>query len=67
MNSDGTGSVAITNNRDLDMRPAWSPDGSKIVYVSDREGWTVFMLNSDGTGTPTQFTPVGHSVEAVTW
>ncbi len=67
MNSDGSGSAAITDDDHFDFRPAWSPDGSKIVFVSDRAGWAVFVLNSDGTGTPTQFTPVGHSVEAITW
>ena len=54
--------------------PAWSPDGSKIVFESTRDGpdADIFVMNSDGTGvvqltrnevpdsTPT-FTPDGRS------
>jgi len=34
MDSSGQNSVRLTNNQVDDYHPAWSPDGSKIIYVS---------------------------------
>ena len=36
MRADGTGVVQLTNTPSLDALPAFSPDGTKIVFVSDR-------------------------------
>jgi Tol biopolymer transport system component len=38
MNSDGTDLVVLTDSSDQDMYPSWSPDCSKIVFGSDRNG-----------------------------
>ena len=33
-----------------DRYPDWSPDGSKIVFTSNRYGdWEIFVMNTDGT------------------
>ena len=32
MNADGSNQQQLTNNDDDEEWPAWSPDGSKIVY-----------------------------------
>ena len=46
----GTG-CQLTNNRDDDVSPVISSDGSKIAFVSNRDGDPeVFVMNSDGTG-----------------
>ena len=37
MNADGSNQVNITNNEARDTMPAWSPDGTKIAFVSDRD------------------------------
>jgi TolB protein len=30
---------------------AWSPDGRKITFVSDRDGtYEVYVMNADGSG-----------------
>ena len=62
MNTDGTNprnltSGAITiDGRTLgdgkEEQPAWSPDGTRIVYVSDRAGGDtdIWVMNADGTG-----------------
>lgn len=45
MNSDGSGQVQITNDASNHDTPAWSPDGGKIAYVSDRGGHSaVYVL-----------------------
>ena len=41
-----------------DTQPAWSPDGTKIVFASDRSssGDDIWVVNSDGSGTATDLT-----------
>ncbi len=54
MNADGTGQTRLTNNPPdpaSDHAPAWSPDGAKIAFYSDRDGNPeVYVMNADGTG-----------------
>lgn len=50
VNSDGTGEVTIASATIppvLNGAPAWSPDGTKLVYFSDGELWS---MNADGSG-----------------
>jgi TolB protein len=40
----------LTDGKANDGEPAWSPDGRKIVFVSDRDGVAnLYVMNSDGS------------------
>jgi TolB protein len=50
MNADGSGVFDLTNNAASDAWPAWSPDGTKIAFVSNRGGaYDLYVMNADGT------------------
>ena len=47
---DGSDRLRLTNNGWNDVSPAWSPDGSRIAFVSRREdGPRVFTIAPDGS------------------
>jgi len=49
INPDGAGPTHITDHWS-DSQPAGSPDGSRIVFMSQREGnWEIFSVNVDGS------------------
>lgn len=50
MNSDGTNIKQLTQESANTHDPDWSPDGSKIIYSSARDGdWELYTMNPDGT------------------
>jgi hypothetical protein len=51
MNSDGSNRTRLTNNSELDQQPAWSPDGTRLAFVSFRDGnGEIYVMNADGSG-----------------
>lgn len=60
MNADGSAVTRLTNSAGMDDFPAWSPDGKKIAFVSDRDGLggAIYVMNADGTAV-TRLTPLG--------
>lgn len=51
VNPDGTGLTQITSDQSSNLEPAWSPDGSMLVFSSDRDGnKELYAMNADGTG-----------------
>jgi imidazolonepropionase-like amidohydrolase len=46
----GGAATRITSGQAYDMQPAFSPDGRKLVFISDRNGSeNVWVANADGT------------------
>jgi hypothetical protein len=50
MNTDGVGRV-ITSGAGNDVDPAWSPDGTRIVFARAMGGnYDIWVMNADGSG-----------------
>jgi TolB protein len=51
MNADGSGQTNLTNNPAEEWWPAWSPDGTRIAFTSNRDGnFDIYVMNADGSG-----------------
>ncbi len=50
MDSDGANHRRLTANQAENYRPAWSPDGTKIAFVSNRNGGfiQIYLMDADG-------------------
>jgi TolB protein len=61
----------ILDNNDWNLRPAFSPDGQYIAFVSDRSSAlpTLWLINADGSGRRTLATPglQAEDVDALSW
>jgi Tol biopolymer transport system component len=52
MNSDGSHQVNLTHAASNDVLPKWSPDGSRIAFLSDRETsgiMQIWIMDPDGS------------------
>jgi Tol biopolymer transport system component len=48
---DGSNPRNLTQSRGDDREPAWSPDGTKLAFTSNRDGnWEIYVMNADGSG-----------------
>ena len=52
MDVDGENQQRLTENRNNDWRPSWSPDGKRIAFSSDRKGdlanFEIYVMDADG-------------------
>ncbi|MBN8595225.1 MAG: PD40 domain-containing protein [Anaerolineae bacterium] len=55
MNMDGSGQQNLTNNVGNDTQPSFNPEGTEILFASDRAGssptffYDIYLMNVDGT------------------
>jgi dipeptidyl aminopeptidase/acylaminoacyl peptidase len=59
--------VRLTNNPAEDIDPAWSPDGKRLSFASNRDGtWGIYIMNADGSNVVRR-TNVGRFASSPTW
>lgn len=67
MGADGTGQRAMTSGEHSDSEPRFSPDGGRLLFVSDRSGSSqLWIMPTDG-GEPKQLTSFGPGVSSPEW
>ena len=73
MNADGSRPRLLTRDRPragggapLDTAPAWSPDGRRIAFASDRAGGEqeIYVMNADGSGVRRLTRTARHVIDA---
>lgn len=48
-NADGTGLMNLTDDSAVDAEPVWTPDGSKLLFATDRDGnFEIYQIDADG-------------------
>ena len=58
----------LTKARDYSETPDWSPDSTKIAFMSNRDGdWDIYIMNSDGTGKDVNITNNTFSERFPSW
>lgn len=67
MNANGTGVTRLTSNAVCDWQPCWSPDGSRIAFISNRAGaYEVYVMNADGSN-PQRLTTLSGDANKPSW
>jgi Tol biopolymer transport system component/serine/threonine protein kinase len=67
MNPDGTDPKRVTENEALDDHPAFSPDGARIAFSSQREGGVdIYLVDPDG-GETTRLTNLTATGPGALW
>lgn len=51
MNVDGTQQMQLTKDPSNELEPSWSADGTRIAFISDRNGqnFDIYVMNADGS------------------
>ncbi len=69
VNADGTGTIQLTNGAEGESAPIWSPDGTRIAFVAERNGDDhdqIYVLSNNG-GEGVRLTEHATSVSQISW
>src|SRR5579884_685923 len=67
INFDGTGNRPITSGNYHDSMPRWSPDGSRVAFISNRDGSTQIYERWSDTGEITRLTDLTEAPSGISW
>ena len=67
INADGTEDRGLTNGNFSDSSPRWSPDGTRIAYISDREGKPQIYVRWMDNGQTAQLTNLESAPSDIAW
>jgi dipeptidyl aminopeptidase/acylaminoacyl peptidase len=67
INSDGTEHRPFTTGNRSDASPRWSPDGTRIAYLSDADGKQQIYVRWLDTGQTARITNLEQAPEAIAW
>jgi Tol biopolymer transport system component len=66
MRNDGAQLTRLTFNQFRDLKPAPSPDGTRIAFQSNRDGlFQIYAMNTDGSGAARLATSAGNDTEPI--
>jgi len=67
INTDGTDHRPVTAGNRSDTSPRWSPDGTRIAYLSEADGKTQILVRWMDTGQTASITNLEQAPEAIAW
>lgn len=67
INFDGSGHRPLTTGNFRDASPRWSPDGTQLLYLSDREGSTQIYRRWMDTGQTAKLTNLTSAPSGIAW
>jgi dipeptidyl aminopeptidase/acylaminoacyl peptidase len=67
INFDGSGHRPLTSGKYSDSSPCWSPDGSQVIYISNRDGSSQVYKRWMDTGQTVVLTNLKQSPKGLAW
>ncbi len=67
VNFDGSEHRPVTTGTNGDLSPRWSPDGTRIAYVSDRDGKTQLYVRWMDSGQSGKLTDLENPPSGISW
>src|SRR3989449_184753 len=67
INTDGTDHRPLTTGNRSDVSPRWSPDGTRLAYLSDADGKQQIYIRWMDTGQTARITNLEQAPDAIAW